>query len=306
MKSFTYFFEEGSAALEQPKRVSDDAFAVFGRHNPPHLGHGLVLDKASELASNIGDKAPADQKFYTSHSQDPKKNPLPHPMKLNFLKKMFPQHADKWDDDPNVKTILGAATKAGDQGYKNFHFVGGADRKQGMEDLLRRYNGQLYNFDNIYSHSAGERLESEADDLGQQDTSGMSDKAKEELKRKIFLAKLSASKMRGFAGNNDFESFSQGLPIDKKGFTMDDAKKLFEAVQMFSQRNESWEVDYRSHKDFIREAYRRGRLMEEGDIVESLTSGLVGRVHRCGTNHVICVSEDGIMFKNFVHDVQVI
>ena len=290
-------------AGQPPKRVSDDAFTVFGRHNPPHLGHGLVLDHASKLAEGIGDNAPADQKFYTSHSQDPKKNPLPHPMKLDFLKQMFPKHADKWDDDDNVKTILGAATKAGDQGYKNFHFVGGGDRKQGMEDLLRKYNGNLYNFENIYSHSAGDRMEGEAEELGQQDTSKMSDKAKEELKRKIFLAKLSASKMRGFAGKDDIESFSQGLPIGK-GFTMDDAQRLMKAVQMFGQKNE----DYNRHeyKQEISEMYREGRLYEVGDVVESLTTGLIGTIHRCGANHLIVVTEDNIMFKSFVHDVHLI
>ena len=304
MKSFNNFFiEADEMAGQPPKRVSDDAFTVFGRHNPPHLGHGLVLDHASKLAEGIGDNAPADQKFYTSHSQDPKKNPLPHPMKLDFLKQMFPKHADKWDDDDNVKTILGAATKAGDQGYKNFHFVGGGDRKQGMEDLLRKYNGNLYNFDNIYSHSAGERMEGEAEELGQQDTSKMSDKAKEELKRKIFLAKLSASKMRGFAGKDDIESFSQGLPIGK-GFTMDDAQRLMKAVQMFGQKNE----DYNRHeyKQEISEMYREGRLYEVGDVVESLTTGLIGTIHRCGANHLIVVTEDDIMFKSFVHDVHLL
>ncbi len=304
MKSFNNFFiEADEMAGQPPKRVSDDAFTVFGRHNPPHLGHGLVLDHASKLAEGIGDNAPADQKFYTSHSQDPKKNPLPHPMKLDFLKQMFPKHADKWDDDDNVRTILGAATKAGDQGYKNFHFVGGGDRKQGMEDLLRKYNGNLYNFENIYSHSAGERMEGEAEELGQQDTSKMSDKAKEELKRKIFLAKLSASKMRGFAGKDDIESFSQGLPIGK-GFTMDDAQRLMKAVQMFGQKNE----DYNRHeyKQEISEMYREGRLYEVGDVVESLTTGLIGTIHRCGANHLIVVTEDDIMFKSFVHDVHLL
>jgi hypothetical protein len=292
MKSFTYFFEEADEAnTQEPQRVSDDAVTVFGRHNPPHLGHKLTLDRASDIAGSIGDKAPADQSFYTSRSQDPKKNPLPYEMKVDYLKKMFPDHAKKWDTDENVRTILGAATKAGDKGYKNFHFVGGGDRRQGMEDLLRRYNGNLYDFENIYSHSAGERDESgEGDDP---------------------IAKLSASGMRNFAGKDDFEGFKGGLPIGQdfgSNFTEEDARKLFDAVRMFGQKNESmaWEVDYRSHKEFIREIYREGELIAEGDIVESLTSGLVGRVHRCGTNHVICVTENGIMFKNFVHDVQVI
>jgi len=304
MKSFNNFFiEADEMAGQPPKRVSDDAFSVFGRHNPPHMGHGLVLDHASKLAEGVGDNAPADQKFYTSHSQDPKKNPLPHPMKLDYLKKMFPKHADKWDDDDNVKSILGAATKAGNQGYKNFHFVGGSDRKQGMEDLLRKYNGNLYNFDNIYSHSAGERMEGEAEEVGQQDTSKMSDKAKEEIKKKMFLAKLSASKMRGFAGKNDIDSFSQGLPIGKN-FTMDDAKRLMQQVQMFGQKNE----DYNRHeyKQQLSELYREGKLYEVGDVVESLTTGLIGTIHRCGANHLIVVTEDDIMFKSFVHDVHLI
>ena len=66
---------------------------------------------------------------------------------------MFPLHSEKWDTDDGVKTVLNAP-QAHKQGYKNFHFVGGQDRRQGMEDLLRRYNDDLYKFDNIYSHSA--------------------------------------------------------------------------------------------------------------------------------------------------------
>ena len=104
MKSFNNFFTEAEDAnIQPPKRVSDDLVTVFGRHNPPHLGHGLTLDHASNIAENIGDNAQADQQFYTSRSHDPKKNPLPFQMKMDFLKKMFPQHEQKWDDDENVR-----------------------------------------------------------------------------------------------------------------------------------------------------------------------------------------------------------
>ena len=122
MKDFNTFFEEADVAAQQePKRVAEDAMTVFGRHQPPHLGHKLTFDRANDLASSIGDNTQADQIFYTSRSQDPKKNPLPYQMKLGFLKQMFPEHKDKWDDDENIRTILGAATKAGERGYKNFH-----------------------------------------------------------------------------------------------------------------------------------------------------------------------------------------
>ena len=284
MKQFNSFLteaDEASTTINQPQRVSDDVVTTFGRHNPPHLGHKLTFDYANDVAGNIGDNAQADQRFYTSKSQDPKKNPLPYEVKVDHLKRMFPEHADKWDTDDRVRTILGAATKAHDDGYKNFHFIGGGDRKQGMEDLLRRYNGNLYNFDNIYSHSAGERDE-EGDDP---------------------IAQLSASKQRKMAMEGDLDGFSEGLGVGDN-YTMEDARELFNQLRAFMTKNEEWEYDHRGNREVIRDLYLEGGLYSRGDVVESLSSGLVGEVHRCGTNHLICVTEDGIMFKNFIHDVQ--
>jgi hypothetical protein len=282
MKDFNNFLLEADVAQsDQPQRVADDVVSVFGRHQPPHLGHKLTFDRASDLASSIGDNTQADQSFFTSRSQDPKKNPLPFQLKTEFLKKMFPEHAEKWDSDEGVRTILGAATKAGDKGYKNFHFVGGGDRRQEMEDLLRRYNGNLYNFDNIYSHSAGER---DGEDL---------------------ISKLSGSGQRKLALGGDFDGFADGI-MQNENFTEEDVKRLFDAIRTFSQVNEMWETDTKDHQDHIREMYHEGFLFNEGDIVESMTTGLIGEVHRCGTNHVICLTSDGIMFKSFIHDVQAI
>ena len=269
------FYEQVGGAQEalKPKRMNDSVVEVFGRHNPPHMGHGQTFKMANEIAGNEN----ADQKFYTSRSQDPKKNPLPFRQKLGFLKEMFPDHAEKWDDDENVRTILGAASKAHGEGYKNFHFVGGGDRRQGMEDLLRRYNGNLYDFDNIYSHSAGERDEDSDDPI----------------------MNLSASKLRRMVQQGDQSGFLENFA--GKG---DLAKRLFAALQTYGQKNEDWEVAPRYNKEFIREMYLQGDLYKVGDVVESLSTGLIGSVHRCGTNHLICVTEDGIMFKNFIHDVQ--
>ena len=273
MKSFYTFFEQADdAAGQEPQRLSDSLVTTFGRHNPPHLGHKLTFDRANDIAKNEG----ADQKFYTSHSQDRKKNPLPRDLKLQFLQRMFPEHSQKWDTDDNVRTIIDAAKKAHGSGYKDFHFVGGGDRRQGMEDLLRKYNGQEYDFGNIYSHSAGERDDSgEGEDL---------------------LAKLSASRQRRAADNDDFDGFMEGIGTHKS-FGQKDARELFQALQMFGMKNE--EVD-------IRQLYREGRLFPVGQIVESHINGLVGEIHRRGANHLIVVTEDGIMFKSFIHDIQAV
>ena len=239
------------------------------------------MDYADKLSKSIGDNMPADQTFYASKSQDPKKNPLPFELKLDYLRKMFPKHKDKWDDDLNTRTIMDAAVKGHQKGYKNFHFVGGQDRRQGMEDLLRRYNGQLYNYKNIYSHSAGDRDE-------------QSDNP---------IAKLSASGQRRFAMNNDFDKFAEGMKIDKKNFTMQDARRLFDNLRMFMTKNEDWEIAPRDHQEFLYEYYRRDELFQKGDIVEHDVTGLIGEVHRCGANHVICLTEEGVCFKSFVHQL---
>ncbi len=273
MKSFYSFFEQAEdTATKEPTRVSDSLVTTFGRHNPPHIGHKLVLDQAHDLAQNEN----SDQKFYTSSSQDRKKNPLPRDLKIKFLKRMFPDHADKWDTDDNVHTVLQAAEKAHRQGYKDIHFMGGQDRRQGMEDLLRKYNGQLYDFNNIFAHSAGNR-----DDLGIEDDP---------------IAKISASKLRRAVQNGDMDGFKEGM-LTHKGFDDKGIKELFDAVRTFGMQNEEY-----THEE-LRDLYRDGQLYRVGDIVESLSTGLVGEIHRCGANHLIVVSDDGVMFKSFIHDV---
>ena len=83
------------------KRVSNDMVATFGRYNPPHKGHLRTMDFASKLADDAG----ADQSFYASRSHDKKKNPLDYNYEDWATPKMFPQHAQKWDTDDNVRTV---------------------------------------------------------------------------------------------------------------------------------------------------------------------------------------------------------
>jgi len=273
MKSFHSFFEEAGDTANQPsQRVNDSIALTYGRHNPPHKGHGLALDKAADIAGNEN----ADEAFYTSHSQDKKKNPLPKEMKIRHLQKMFPQHKDKWDADPKVQSVLGSLTKAHEHGYKNAHLVVGGDREQGMGDLARKYNGKLYDFDNIITHNAGDRDDEEDP-----------------------MSLMSASNQRKAAMNNDFDSFAEGIPFSDS-YTMDDAKELFEMIQMYGMQQESYTPDE------MRTLYKQGRLFEVGDLVESQPYGLVGKVHRCGANHLIVVTEEGVMFKSFVQDLQLI
>ena len=109
--------------------------------------------------------------------------------------------------------------------------------------------------------------------------------------------------MRLAAAENDFKTFRLGMPPEMKP---KDAKAIFDTVRMSMGINEEWGIwemapkfDYQT----LRENYVDNVIYRVGDIVENLNTGLVGRIIRRGANHLICVTEDNIMFKSWIKDV---
>lgn len=64
-----------------------------------------------------------------------------------------------------------------------------------------------------------------------------------------------------------------------------------------------WEIAPKEDMTGLRESYINGEIYVEGQIVENLNTGLVGKIIRRGTNYLICVTEDNLMFKSWVKDV---
>ena len=58
--------------------------------NPPTTGHEKLIDA---LAKQQRRNAGSLMYVYPSHSQDAKKNPLPHARKVAYMKKMFRKYA---------------------------------------------------------------------------------------------------------------------------------------------------------------------------------------------------------------------
>ena len=54
----------------------------------------------------------------------------------------------------------------------------------------------------------------------------------------------------------------------------------------------------------LRENYVTGKIFNINSIVENLNTGLIGKVIRRGTNYLICVTEDNLMFKSWVRDLK--
>lgn len=53
----------------------------------------------------------------------------------------------------------------------------------------------------------------------------------------------------------------------------------------------------------IREHYHNGDILQEGTYVKHIKTEQVGKIIRRGANHLICVTDDGNMFKSWISDV---
>lgn len=254
MKSFKQYLEERGSS----KKLT----VVFGRFNPPTIGHEKLLN-ASKIISSGG-----DLKIYASQSQDAKKNPLGYDEKIKFMRKMFPKFAREIIIDKSIKNLFDIAAKAYQDGYTDFVVVAGSDRVKAFDAMLSKYNGVeakhgLYDFKSLTIESAGER-DPDADDV-----SGMS-----------------ASKMRELVKNNDLQGFTAGVPSSYKS----SASELFKAVQSGMGLKES--NNFRKHIQFepvseVREKYIEGNYLEKGMPVQIVESGEPSRIQFLGTNYVI-------------------
>ena len=262
---------EGEEALE-----SSGAVIVFGRFNPPTIGHEKLLKAAATQAKREG----ADLAIYPSRTQDKKKNPLDPKTKIGFMKTMFPDYEENIFDDNKARTIFDVLSAKYSVGYKSITIMVGQDRLAEFQGLAQKYNGsEMYDFEEIKVVSAGAR-DPDADDV-----SGMS-----------------ASKLRAHAAENDFNAFSKGVP---NKMTVIQKKEMFNSVRKSMNINEElWKIAPKFDPESLRESYVKGKIFRLGDIVENLNTGLVGQVSRRGTNYIICVTEDGIMFKSWLKDIK--
>lgn len=274
-----------TSAPQQPQQPSVDSgnaeakflTVVFGRFNPPTKGHQNLFNKASKIA---GEDA---LKIYPSRMVDPKKNPLDPDTKISVMRQMYPKYGEKIVNDENILTIFDVLQKAEQEGYTSVNIVVGMDRQAEFEKLALQYNGDLYTFDEINVIAAGKQDA----DSDKKDNKG-----------------ISSSLLRKAASENDFETFCLGLP---KSFDLKNAKKLFKTLQNSMAVSESlklWEIAPKLDFKSLRDNYVNGKIYRVGQIVENLNTGLCGKIIRRGTNYLICVTEDNIMFKPWIKDVR--
>jgi len=252
----------------------DAAVFTFGRFNPPTTGHEKLIDAtAKQQSKNAG----SVMYVYPSHSQNPKKDPLPHALKTAYMRKMFPKYKSNIIVGKE-RTALEVAVTLHNKGHRTLVMVVGSDRVAEFNRLLNKYNGVksahgYYSFDNIEVVSAGER------DPDSEGVSGMS-----------------ASKMRDAASAGDFDSFKTGVPSSFK-----DSQKLYNDVRKNMGIREEREMGEMNDFETLRDMYLTGKLWNVGDLVEA--NGAEGRIIRKGTNYVAFNDSTGKVHKAWLQDI---
>ena len=265
-----------SRADGSPKEDLGPLTVTFGRFNPPTVGHQKLLDAAKKAAGK------GSLRIYPSRSHDPKKNPYDPDEKIDVMKQMYPDHAGNIVNDPNSKTIFDVLKQAYEDGFSSVKIVVGGDRVKEFTKLSGDYNGKLYDFSDVETVSAGER------DPDAEGVEGMS-----------------ASKMRKAAMEDDFETYRTGIPdvIDDKTAKMM-MTNLKKRMQVTKESWNLWEIAPKFDWKNLRENYIKGRIFKLDGLVENLNTGLVGKVICRGTNYLICVTEENVMFKSWIRDIR--
>ena len=269
--------QQTAEIMGQP--TSEGAVVVFGRFNPPTTGHEKLLKSAASEASRTG----ADLRIYPSRTVDAKKNPLQPGTKIEYMQKMFPDYENDIKDDPNAKTIFDVLVACNNLAYKNVTIVVGQDRLAEFQGLAQKYNGELYEFEEIKVISAGAR---DADAEG--------------------LEGMSASKMRDAAAKDDFKAFAKGIPnignMEKKNL-YNILQKSMGVKKKEIAKEDTWQHAPKLDPFGLRIAYLKEEIFRVGSLVENINTGVRGRITRRGANHVIVQTPEHTMFKAWLKDL---
>jgi hypothetical protein len=184
---------------------TNKAIFIFGRMNPPTLGHELLIAKAVEL----GRKENRDCYVFLTKTQDNKKNPIPFTDKLKAINAALP--SVNFINSNNIKTIFDAVGFLIDSGYNDLVLVAGSDRAGEYDSLFQKYINnpdpeKRLNLVSFRTAVAGENRDPDSDDA-----SG-----------------VSATKARNLAKSGDFTSFRKVLPT---GMPEAEAKVLFDQIR---------------------------------------------------------------------------
>lgn len=104
---------------------------VWGRFNPPHIGHEHVVNRAILEAQRLG----ADCKIFLSPTHDIFENPLTFEQKLDVMCVAIPSAKPYLYEHGDIKTLAHVLEVLNRDGYSNIYLLAGADRYESFKKL---------------------------------------------------------------------------------------------------------------------------------------------------------------------------
>lgn len=167
---------------------------TFGRFNPPTIGHQWLFQKML----NIATRERGVPLVFASHTQDPKKNPLPYDQKCKWIAKLLPKGVKLVKTKArNMQEILKELMP---KGFRRLILIVGDDRVEGFS-WIDKYK-EDFGFQKVEIVSAGAR-------------SGVS-----------AIQNASATQMREYAKSGDIDAFKTMSPFSEK-----ESEELFTQLQ---------------------------------------------------------------------------
>jgi len=188
------------------------AFA-FGRLNPATIGHERLV---AEILRQPGDAF----LFLSDRPAKLPTDPLSAAEKLDWAQKSFNNISVGL-----AKTALIAADRLYKMGYTNLIYLEGEAK---MGAVIKKYNGieaplHNFNFNNIDLVQLTRKAASADDD---KTIDPATNNAEKDKKKKLDPAAMSATRLRGYAINNNFELFKQGVTKSAQPYAEEMFKKL--------------------------------------------------------------------------------
>ena len=208
---------------------SNTAVITFGRFSPPTIGHEKLVRSIVSKAKSV-EGTPL---VFLSHTQDSSKNPLSYIDKLVYMKKAFGAIVQ----NSAARTIVDILKQLSEK-YENVVLVVGSDRVAEFTKLLNSYNGKEFNFKKVEVVSAGQR-DPDSDEVSEG---------------------ISASKMRQFAKESNFEAFKGGLPSKLQPLAKEVYSAILKGMKLMEELNEE-QLDEKIHPLTFQERRRRSLTM---------------------------------------------
>jgi len=124
-------------------RELETAYFMFGRFNPPTIGHG----KAFEQLANDATKDHADTYVFVSSTQNNNKNPLTVEQKIYYLERLYGGLGIRFINTTTCplgsgkpcKSPFQAIPRLQEMGYKNLTMYVGSDREEDFASVTKYY-----------------------------------------------------------------------------------------------------------------------------------------------------------------------